>query len=231
MTVDGTDDPDDLIVLEIATALQRHIRVIPVLIDGAAPPRRDDLPEVLAPLARRQAVRLDHASFNATMTTLLTALERALATTATAPEPRRDVAPDDDTRAPNSPSPGRRSRHDWMTEDFALLLRDRRPSAQRVVPVLDELANQPEVEVPLSDLAAAVGLSRGELRGAFAGLTFLCKQLRPGIEYDWPIIWREGASTQPGQARETWYHIPAGVADQWSRTRRGHHDPPDAIPR
>ncbi len=32
------DDPDDLIVLEIATALTRNIRVIPVLIDGAAPP-------------------------------------------------------------------------------------------------------------------------------------------------------------------------------------------------
>ena len=30
------DDPDDLVVVEIATALQRQIRVIPVLVDGAA---------------------------------------------------------------------------------------------------------------------------------------------------------------------------------------------------
>jgi TIR domain len=88
------DDPDDLIVLEIATALNRDIRVIPVLIDGAAPPRRNDLPEVLAPLARRQAVRLDHASFNAAMTTLLTALERVLANVATTSGPDNGGAND-----------------------------------------------------------------------------------------------------------------------------------------
>ena len=31
------DDPDDFVVLEITTALERGIRVIPVLVDGAAP--------------------------------------------------------------------------------------------------------------------------------------------------------------------------------------------------
>jgi hypothetical protein len=163
------------------------------------------------------------------MTTLLAALERALATAATAPEPSSDVAPDD--RGTPTSTSGSRSRSDWTSEDFALLLRDRRPSARRIVAVLDELSKQPDVEVPLSALAAAVGLSRGELRGAFAGLTHLCKQLRQGVEYDWPIIWREGASTQPGQASETWYHIPAEVAEQWSRTRRGPHESEAEIPR
>jgi AraC-like DNA-binding protein len=224
------DDPDDLIVLEIATALTRHIRVIPVLIDGAAPPRRDDLPEVLAPLARRQAIRLDHASFNATMATLLTALERALANTTTASAPGIQDVVHEDHRTSHRPSPQRRAREDWTTEDFDLLLRDRRPSARRIATVLDELARQPDVEVPLSTLAQAVGASRSQLRGAFAGLTFLCKQLRPGIEYDWPIIWREGVSTQPGQTSETWYHIPASVANQWRRTRARQNDSPSEAP-
>ena len=50
------DDPDDLVVLEIKSALERDIRVIPLLIDGAAAPSHDDLPEGLAPLARRNAI-------------------------------------------------------------------------------------------------------------------------------------------------------------------------------
>jgi hypothetical protein len=33
------DDPDDAVVLEITTALQRGIRVIPILVDGAPLPR------------------------------------------------------------------------------------------------------------------------------------------------------------------------------------------------
>lgn len=73
------DDPDDLVVLEIGTALQRKVRVIPVLVDGAPPPRRNDLPTDLEPLARRHAVRLDHALFNPTTAELLAALDRALA--------------------------------------------------------------------------------------------------------------------------------------------------------
>ena len=53
------NDPDDLIVLEIANALQRNIRVIPVLVEGAPQPRRDDLPEILA---RRWRVDRRYAS-------------------------------------------------------------------------------------------------------------------------------------------------------------------------
>jgi hypothetical protein len=45
------DDPDDLVRLEIAAALERDIRVIPILVEGAAMPRRQQLPEALAGLA------------------------------------------------------------------------------------------------------------------------------------------------------------------------------------
>lgn len=69
-------DPHDIVALEITTALERDIRLIPVLVDGAPPPRVDDLPSALAPLARRHAVRLEHTTFRADVAELATALER-----------------------------------------------------------------------------------------------------------------------------------------------------------
>ena len=74
------DDPDDLVVLEIRSALDRNIRVIPVLIDGASAPRRDELPDILAPLARRNAVRLDHETFRVDVEPLINVLSRSAGT-------------------------------------------------------------------------------------------------------------------------------------------------------
>jgi fructose transport system substrate-binding protein len=71
------DDPDDLVVLEVRSALDRDLRVIPVLIDGAASPRRTDLPDGIAALARRNAVRLDHDTFRSDIGPLLRALDAA----------------------------------------------------------------------------------------------------------------------------------------------------------
>ncbi|HEX8071631.1 MAG TPA: toll/interleukin-1 receptor domain-containing protein [Pyrinomonadaceae bacterium] len=39
------DNPNDFVRLEIATALARNIRVIPILVQGAQMPRPEDLPE------------------------------------------------------------------------------------------------------------------------------------------------------------------------------------------
>jgi hypothetical protein len=71
------DDPDDLVVLEIRTALEHGILVIPVLVDGAVMPSRYELPEGLQNLALRNAVRLDHETFRTDFVTLLDAVERA----------------------------------------------------------------------------------------------------------------------------------------------------------
>ena len=49
------EDPEDLVRLEIATALERGIRVIPVLVQGTQMPSNADLPEGLKELARRNA--------------------------------------------------------------------------------------------------------------------------------------------------------------------------------
>jgi hypothetical protein len=54
------DDPDDFVRIEIEAALERKIRVIPVLVDGAIMPRSDDLPDRLKKLRRRQAIEISH---------------------------------------------------------------------------------------------------------------------------------------------------------------------------
>jgi TIR domain/Domain of unknown function (DUF4864) len=53
-----TDDPQDFVRLEIATALQRHVTVIPVLVQKASIPVQEELPEPLVSVARRQAHEL-----------------------------------------------------------------------------------------------------------------------------------------------------------------------------
>ena len=52
------DDPEDFTRLEIVAALKRNVRVVPVLVDGALMPSREELPDDLKPLARRQAYEL-----------------------------------------------------------------------------------------------------------------------------------------------------------------------------
>jgi hypothetical protein len=73
------DDPDDLVRLEIGTALARDVRVIPVLVEGAVMPDRTDLPECLAGLARRYALRIRYESFRDDAGRLVAAIERVLA--------------------------------------------------------------------------------------------------------------------------------------------------------
>lgn len=58
------DDPDDWVRMEIATALKRNIRVIPVLVGGAEVPTKDQLPDDLDPLAHRQAYELTDRRWN-----------------------------------------------------------------------------------------------------------------------------------------------------------------------
>lgn len=71
------DLPADFVALEIGSGLARGILTIPVLVDGAAAPRaEDELPERVAALARRQALRIHHESFPADVATLITRLER-----------------------------------------------------------------------------------------------------------------------------------------------------------
>jgi hypothetical protein len=71
-------DPDDFVRLEIETALARQIRVIPILVEGAAIPRTSELPKGMASLARRNSITMSHASFSSDADRLIQTLERVL---------------------------------------------------------------------------------------------------------------------------------------------------------
>ena len=59
------DNPRDPVRIEISAALQRDIPVIPILLEGTEVPDKDLLPRNLKPLAVRNGLNVDHASFHA----------------------------------------------------------------------------------------------------------------------------------------------------------------------
>jgi TIR domain len=78
---DGTrrlDAPGDFVRLEIAKALERGVRVIPVLVSGAVMPRPEDLPEALRPLSVHQAVEVRDAHFHADAGQLIELLQKTV---------------------------------------------------------------------------------------------------------------------------------------------------------
>jgi hypothetical protein len=84
--VDAKDDsgrlrlgnPDDYVTIEIAAALARGIRVIPVLVDGARTPKADKLPESVKPLVRRNAVEVRNTNFGRDAEALANKVREAL---------------------------------------------------------------------------------------------------------------------------------------------------------
>lgn len=84
------DDSDDWVRLEIAALLERGIRVIPVLVGGAAMPKSPQLPECLTSLTRRQASEItNHARFHADTDKLIKALEEVMGV----PSPKQPEPP------------------------------------------------------------------------------------------------------------------------------------------
>ena len=77
----------DYVRLEVETALERSIRVVPILVAGAQLPQAAELPESLQPLARRQAFEIGDATFRADATELLDRLDDVLTPLAAAPAP------------------------------------------------------------------------------------------------------------------------------------------------
>jgi hypothetical protein len=73
------DDPNDLVRLEISHALAAGVRVIPVLVEGARIPPERDLPDVLKPLARRQAHELSESRWEYDVDRLARVVEQELA--------------------------------------------------------------------------------------------------------------------------------------------------------
>ncbi|MFZ0704517.1 MAG: toll/interleukin-1 receptor domain-containing protein [Candidatus Korobacteraceae bacterium] len=79
------DNPNDFVRIEIAKALQRGIRVIPVLVGGATLPHPSDLPDNLKALCERQAVEIRDTRFHEDAKDLVDVLHRTLHGTGLAP--------------------------------------------------------------------------------------------------------------------------------------------------
>lgn len=70
---------DDFVRVEIEAALERGVRLIPILVDGAHMPGREQLPTSMASMTRRQALELSPSRFDFDVARLLDAVERTLA--------------------------------------------------------------------------------------------------------------------------------------------------------
>lgn len=79
------DDPADLVRQEVIRGLAAGLRVVPLLVDGAAMPAAEQLPEVLRALAGRNAVDVRHAHFSSDMQRLVASLRQGFAEPAALP--------------------------------------------------------------------------------------------------------------------------------------------------
>jgi hypothetical protein len=72
------DEEEDYVRLEVAAALGRKIPLIPIMIQGASMPRAKELPDDLAPIARRNAFELRDARWERDVEDLILDLEKLL---------------------------------------------------------------------------------------------------------------------------------------------------------
>nr|AEQ20334.1 formylglycine-generating sulfatase-like enzyme [uncultured bacterium EC5] len=99
------DRANDFVRIEIATALRRGIRVVPILIGDAEMPEADALPEDLKPLARRHALALDFRRFDAEIARLVAVIRRILANPAQDAKSAVEAAAGPAAAAPAAPPP------------------------------------------------------------------------------------------------------------------------------
>jgi subtilisin family serine protease len=104
------DDPDDQVRSEVATALERGVRVIPVLVDGTKPLRQQQLPSGLQKLARLNALELSYGRLGYDEERLLDLIERVLPGSGTVRWPRSTADVDAPAVTGSRPSPEERAR-------------------------------------------------------------------------------------------------------------------------
>jgi hypothetical protein len=73
------ENSDDFVRLEVEAALQRKVRIIPILVGTARMPHADQLPASLGKLVHRQALELDPNRFEADTRRLVRVVEKTLA--------------------------------------------------------------------------------------------------------------------------------------------------------
>ena len=91
-------DPDDYVRFEVQTALEHGVRVIPVLVDGAVPLRRQQLPAELRKLARLNALELSYGRYEYDANRLFDLIQQVLASA-----PGTGIAPESSSPANAEP--------------------------------------------------------------------------------------------------------------------------------
>ena len=84
------DNPDDFVRIEIKSALNREIPVVPVTFDEATVPKAADVPDELQPLARRNGAPVRRLSFDADVAHLVRGLPIAFDTREASSSSARD---------------------------------------------------------------------------------------------------------------------------------------------
>ncbi len=142
------DKPEDWVALEVGTALQRGIPVVPVLVDGARMPRPAELPSSLIDLSTRQAIRIAHETFAADSARLMDTIERIVGGSETS---ETDLWTDPDYPAARSAS----LLHQWATAAELLeRVRRRHPKNQQVLGLLENAGRELRL-VELGERASA----------------------------------------------------------------------------
>ncbi len=94
------DDPDDWVRLEIEAALERRVPIVPVLVERASMPKKEELPDSMKEFARRHAVELSDTRWSFDVGRLLASLkqreESALGMSESKSPQRSPYDPDED---------------------------------------------------------------------------------------------------------------------------------------
>ncbi len=170
------DMTNDFVRLEIAKALERGVRVIPVLVGGAIMPHQDDLPDDLRPLSLHQAMDLRDAHFHADVDQLMDLLDKIV---------------------PSIPSRQRRVKSNRLALSVSsilafvlilagiLLFRQVKPAAH---PNLDSAAQKQTAPAngPVPSTQPGNPIAADKSKGPNKGPADVNGKWRATVKYDWP---------------------------------------------
>jgi len=115
------DDPEDPLRAEIATALRLELKIVPLLVGGAAVPEHHDLPPEVAPIVGWQALRVDDDDFDHDASRLVKALERHLQDEGADPHLESAGAKESEVRRLMDHAEASIGSSDWVTAAQTLL--------------------------------------------------------------------------------------------------------------
>jgi TIR domain len=115
------DDPEDSLRAEIAAALRLGLKIVPLLVAGAAVPEGHDLPPDVAPVLGWQALHIDDDDFDHDASRLVKQLEQQLQEEGTDPHLESAAAKESEIRRLMNHAEAWIARGNWVTAAQALL--------------------------------------------------------------------------------------------------------------